>query len=110
MQLVTEDNITELAQQRWATAKDPRTAQLVTALVRHLHEFAREVRLTKDEWMAAIGWLTATGQISDDKRDEFILASDVLGLNMPVVQMNHRFDPSATPATATHTRRAPAPA
>lgn len=99
MQLVTEDNITELAQERWATAKDPRTAQLVTALVRHLHDFAREVRLTEDEWMAAIRWLTATGQISDDKREEFILASDVLGLSMLVVQMNHRFDPSATPAT-----------
>ncbi len=99
MQLVTEDNITELAQQRWATAKDPRTAQLITALVRHLHDFAREVRLTEAEWMAAIGWLTATGQISDDKREEFILASDVLGLSMLVVQMNHRFDPSATPAT-----------
>jgi hydroxyquinol 1,2-dioxygenase len=99
MQLVTEDNITELAQQRWATAKDPRTAALITALVRHLHDFAREVRLTEDEWMAAIRWLTATGQISDDKREEFILASDVLGLSMLVVQMNHRFDPSATPAT-----------
>jgi hydroxyquinol 1,2-dioxygenase len=99
MQLVTEDNITELAVRRWGTAKDPRTAQLVTALVRHLHDFAREVRLTEDEWMTAIRWLTATGQISDDKREEFILASDVLGLSMLVVQMNHRFDPSATPAT-----------
>jgi hydroxyquinol 1,2-dioxygenase len=99
MQLVTENNITDLAEQRWATAKDPRTAQLMTALVRHLHDFAREVRLTEAEWMAAIGWLTATGQISDDKREEFILASDVLGLSMLVVQMNHRFDPAATPAT-----------
>ncbi|ANZ41959.1 catechol 1,2-dioxygenase [Lentzea guizhouensis] len=99
MQLVTEDNITELAQRRWATAKDPRTAQLMTALVRHLHDFAREVRLTEDEWMAAVQWLTATGQISDAKREEFILASDVLGLSMLVVQMNHRFSPGATPAT-----------
>ena len=99
MQLVTEDNITELAEQRWATAKDPRTAQLMTALVRHLHDFAREVRLTEAEWMAAIKWLTATGQISDEKREEFILASDVLGLSMLIVQMNHRFDPAATPAT-----------
>ncbi|MFD9704456.1 dioxygenase [Lentzea sp. NPDC059081] len=99
MQLVTEDNITELAQQRWATAKDPRTAQLLTSLVKHLHDFAREVRLTEAEWMAAIQWLTATGQISDSKREEFILASDVLGLSMLVVQMNHRFDPAATPAT-----------
>ncbi|MGW4209174.1 dioxygenase family protein [Lentzea sp. NPDC004789] len=99
MQLVTEENITELARQRWATAKDPRTAELLTALVRHLHAFAREVRLTEAEWMAAIRWLTATGQISDAKREEFILASDVLGLSMLVVQMNHRFDPDATPAT-----------
>ena len=99
MQLVTENNITELAGERWATARDPRLAELMPALVRHLHAFAREVRLTEDEWMAAIQWLTRTGQISNDKREEFILASDVLGLSMLVVQMNHRFDPAATPAT-----------
>src|SRR3954451_12937275 len=99
MQLVTEDNITELARQRWATAHDERTRELLTALVQHLHDFAREVRLSEAEWMAAVQWLTRTGQISDQKREEFILASDVLGLSMLVVQMNHRFDPSATPAT-----------
>ena len=99
MQLVTEDNITELAVERWATAGDPRLSELMTGLVRHLHEFAREVRLTEDEWMAAMRWLTRAGQISDDKREEFILASDVLGLSMLVVQMNHRLDPAATPAT-----------
>ena len=99
MQLVTEDNITGLAVERWGTARDPRTAELLTALVRHLHDFAREVRLTEAEWMAAIQWLTRTGQISDDKREEFILASDVLGLSMLVVQMNHQLDPQATPAT-----------
>ena len=99
MQLVTEDNITELAAARWATAHDPRTAEVMTALVRHLHAFAREVRLTEAEWMAAMQWLTRTGQISNEKREEFILASDVLGLSMLVVQMNHRLDPAATPAT-----------
>ncbi|MGY1607918.1 MULTISPECIES: dioxygenase family protein [unclassified Geodermatophilus] len=99
MQLVTEENITDLAVERWATARDPRTAELLTALVRHLHAFAREVRLTEAEWMAAVQWLTRTGQISDAKREEFILASDVLGLSMLVVQMNHRLDPRATPAT-----------
>lgn len=99
MQLVTEDNITELAARRWASAHDPRTAELMTALVRHLHAFAREVRLTEPEWMAAMRWLTETGQISDEKREEFILASDVLGLSMLVVQMNHAFDAKATPAT-----------
>jgi hydroxyquinol 1,2-dioxygenase len=99
MQLVTEDNITELAKQRWSTAHDERTRELLTGLVQHLHDFAREVRLTEPEWMAAIQWLKRTGQISDEKREEFILASDVLGLSMLVVQMNHRFDPAATPAT-----------
>ncbi|TFV77366.1 catechol 1,2-dioxygenase [Blastococcus sp. CT_GayMR19] len=99
MQPVTEDNITDLAHQRWTTARDPRLAELLAALVRHLHDFAREVRLTEAEWMAAMQWLTRTGQISDDKRLEFILASDVLGLSMLVVQMNHRLDPAATPAT-----------
>ncbi len=99
MQLVTEENITDLAVERWATATDPRLAELMTALVRHLHDFAREVRLTEAEWMAAMQWLTRTGQISDEKREEFILASDVLGLSMLVVQMNHRLDPRATPAT-----------
>ncbi|MDX3189877.1 dioxygenase [Streptomyces sp. MN03-5084-2B] len=99
MQLVTEDNITELAAQRWASAHDPRTAEVMAALVRHLHAFAREVRLSEPEWMAAVRWLTETGQISTEKREEFILASDVLGLSMLVVQMNHTFDPKATPAT-----------
>src|SRR3954469_18322436 len=99
MQLVTADNINALAAERWGPARAPRTAELLTALVRHMHDFAREVRLTEAEWMAAIGWLTRAGQISDDKREEFILASDVLGLSMLVVQMNHRLDPAATPAT-----------
>ncbi len=91
--------ITDLAEERWATAHDPRTRELLTALVRHLHAFAREVRLTEAEWMAGIQWLKATGQISDEKREEFILTSDVLGLSMLVVQMNNAFDEQATPAT-----------
>jgi hydroxyquinol 1,2-dioxygenase len=99
VELVTEQNITDLAAQRWGTAHDPRLAELMTALVRHLHDFAREVRLTEAEWMAAIQWLNRTGQISNEKREEFILTSDVLGLSMLIVQMNHDFDPSATPAT-----------
>ena len=99
MQLVTEENITDLAVERWSTGDNPRLAQVMAALVRHLHEFAREVELTEAEWMAAIEWLTATGHASDEKRQEFILASDVLGLSMLVVQLNHRFDGAATPAT-----------
>ena len=99
MQLVTEENITDLAAERWSTGDYPRLANVMSALVRHLHEFAREVELTEEEWMAGMQWLTATGHASDEKRQEFILASDVLGLSMLVVQLNHRFDGAATPAT-----------
>jgi len=96
---VSEDNITEIAMKRWGTAKNPRTAQLMKALIKHLHAFAREVELTPEEWMAGIQWITAVGQISDDKRMEAILASDVFGLSMLVVMMNGRLPSGATPHT-----------
>ena len=99
MASVSDDNLTDLAVQRWSTAHAPRTAELMTALVRHLHAFAREVRLNEEEWAAAMGWLAAAGRISDDKRQEFILASDVLGLSTLVVQLNNTFADQATPAT-----------
>ncbi|UUU36082.1 catechol 1,2-dioxygenase [Streptomyces sp. CA-210063] len=99
MAFVTEDNLTDLAVERWGTAHSSRLAELMTALVRHLHAYAREVGLTEEEWAAAVEWLTAAGRISDDKRQEFILASDVLGLSTLVVQLNHRFSAGATPAT-----------
>ncbi|MFD4648072.1 dioxygenase [Streptomyces sp. NPDC058441] len=92
-------DVTKRAMDRWSTAHSPRHAELMTSLVQHLHAFASEVELTEEEWMRAIEWLTATGRLSDDKRQEFILASDVLGLSMLVVGLNHRFTPAATPAT-----------
>ncbi|BBZ36506.1 dioxygenase family protein [Mycolicibacterium confluentis] len=99
MAFVTEDNITDLAVKRWATAHSPRTAELMSVLVRHIHDYSREVALTTEEWMAAVDWLTEVGKISTDKRQEFILASDVFGLSTLVVQMNNRFPAPATPAT-----------
>ncbi|MDS1270537.1 dioxygenase [Lipingzhangella sp. LS1_29] len=99
MDHVTDSNLTDLALQRWATAHSPRLAELMTALVRHVHAFAREVELTEQEWATAMEWLAATGRASDDKRQEFILASDVIGLSTLVVQLNNRFSAQATPAT-----------
>jgi hydroxyquinol 1,2-dioxygenase len=99
MEPITERNITDVAAQRWSTAHEPRLAEIMPTLVRYLHDFARTVGLTQSEWATAVKWLSRAGQISDDKREEFILASDVLGLSMLVVDVNHRFDPVATPAT-----------
>ena len=99
MDLVDEKTITEIAMRRWATARNPRLAKIMPALIKHLHDFAREVELTPEEWMAGIQWLTAVGQISDDKRMEGILASDVFGLSMLVVMMNARTPTGATPNT-----------
>lgn len=99
MAFVTEDNITDLAVAQWASAHSPRTAEIMAALIRHIHDYAREVNLTSEEWMAAIDWLTEVGRISTDNRREFILASDVVGLSTLVVQMNNRLPAPATPAT-----------
>ncbi|MDF3148953.1 MULTISPECIES: intradiol ring-cleavage dioxygenase [unclassified Streptomyces] len=78
---------------------DPRLRELLTGLVRHLHAFARETRLTQEEWERAIGFLTATGQACTDTRQEFILLSDVLGLSMLVETINERQGPGATEST-----------
>ena len=73
---------------RMGDCKDARFKQLMSSLVRHLHAFAREVDLTPEEWMAGIQFLTATGQKCDEKRQEFILLSDTLGLSMLVVALD----------------------
>jgi hydroxyquinol 1,2-dioxygenase len=78
---------------------DPRLRELMRALTRHLHAFVREVRLTEPEWQRAIEFLTATGHITDDRRQEFILLSDVLGVSMQTVTVNNRADRDATEAT-----------
>ena len=76
-----------------------RVHQLITALTAHLHAFAREVRLSENEWSAAIAFLTDAGHITDDTRQEFILLSDVLGLSMQVITINHPVDDTITEST-----------
>jgi protocatechuate 3,4-dioxygenase beta subunit len=70
--------------------KDPRLKQIVHSLTNHLHDFAREVKLTPEEWLAGIEFLTAVGHITDEKRQEFILLSDTLGLSAIVDLMANR--------------------
>src|SRR3954468_24685828 len=100
MRQFTEDNLTDEVVARFKRgAKDARFRQLMTSLVKHLHAFAKDVELTEEEWFEGIKFLTAVGQKCDDKRQEFILLSDVLGLSMMVVALNHQTSPGATEAT-----------
>lgn len=99
MRNLTEDNITQAVLAEHANAKDARLKQIMTCLVQHLHSFAREVRLTEEEWVEAINFLTAVGHITDDKRQEFILLSDTLGLSMLVTALNNRKPSGCTEAT-----------
>lgn len=79
--------------------EDPRLKELMTSLVRHLHSFVREVRLTEQEWAAAIRFLTDAGHITDDVRQEFILLSDTLGASMQTININNAAYEDATEAT-----------
>ncbi len=81
MRNLDQHTVTETALERIAQCPDPRLKEVMTALIRHLHEFAREVKLTPQEWMRGINFLTDVGHITDDKRQEFILLSDTLGLS-----------------------------
>lgn len=81
MHSAIDHDITALATARWASAHDARLAEIMQALVRHLHMFAREVRLTEAEWSTAMNWLARTGQISDATRAEFYLTGAVHDLH-----------------------------
>src|SRR6476469_1071834 len=99
MRQFNEDTLTAAVMQRFNEAQDPRFREIITSAVKHLHAWAREVHLTEEEWFEGIKFLTAVGQKCDDKRQEFILLSDVLGLSMMIVALNHKTLPGATEAT-----------
>lgn len=95
----TEDNLTEAVLARLADCQDVRFKQVMRSLIRHLHAFVRETQLTEAEWRAGIDFLTATGQKCDGKRQEFILASDTLGVSMLVDAIAHRAGENTTEST-----------
>src|SRR5207344_1024725 len=99
MAYVTEDNLTDVALARWKDIPDPRLRQVMQSLIKHVHGFVREIEPTQAEWAIAIDWLTRTGQMCSQKRQEFILSSDVLGVSMLVDAINHRRPSGATPST-----------
>lgn len=99
MRNLTQDNITQAVIARLAETPDARLKEIMTSLVQHLHAFAREVKLTEAEWFQGIEFLTRVGDITDAKRQEFILLSDTLGLSMLVVAMNNAKPAGATEST-----------
>jgi hydroxyquinol 1,2-dioxygenase len=95
----TPADITAGAMASFDSCSDTRLRDIMQSLVRHLHGFAAEVGLTEQEWREMIGVLTATGHITDERRQEFILWSDVLGLSMLVDAMAHELPAGATEST-----------
>ncbi|MFT4468852.1 dioxygenase [Arthrobacter sulfonylureivorans] len=98
-QSAVEETLTRNVLRSFENCTDPRLKQLMQGLVTHLHAFIRDVRLTEAEWNRAIEFLTATGHITDDKRQEFILLSDVLGASMQTINVNNEAYMNATEAT-----------
>ena len=95
----TEAASAEVVNTRHAGCANPRLAEVMSALVRHLHDFAKEVHLSQDEWGLAVDFLTKTGQICSGERQEFILLSDTLGFSMLVDAINNRRPAGATENT-----------
>jgi hydroxyquinol 1,2-dioxygenase len=98
-QVAAEVKLTETVEASFDNAPDPRLKTLMQVLTRHVHAFIRETRLTEDEWNAAIQFLTEAGHITDDKRQEFVLLSDVLGASMQTIAVNNQAHKDATEAT-----------
>jgi catechol 1,2-dioxygenase len=95
----TEDDITAEVLARFSATPDPRLRRIMLALIEHLHAFVKEVELTEAEWFQAIEILTEAGKMCSDKRQEFILFSDTLGVSMVVDLIGHRKPAGATEST-----------
>jgi hydroxyquinol 1,2-dioxygenase len=99
MRNLDENTITAATISRHEQCEDPRTKVLMTKLVQSLHDFAREVQLTEEEWAMGIAFLTSVGKKCSDTRQEFILLSDTLGLSTLVCAQNNRKPKECTEST-----------
>ena len=96
MRSVTKDNISAVFESYMAKDMDPRMREVLGAMVRHMHDFAREVNLTHDEWRAGIAFLEGCAAIESEDRHEFVLASDVLGISSLVDMLHSRDDATSS--------------
>ncbi|MER7558707.1 dioxygenase [Nocardioides sp. NPDC126508] len=98
-QQAVEQTLVDTVVASFDACEDPRLKEVMVSLTRHLHAFIRDVRLTEEEWAAAIDFLTKAGHITDDVRQEFILLSDTLGASMQTININNEAYADATEAT-----------
>ncbi|KUO09837.1 dioxygenase [Streptomyces sp. DSM 15324] len=98
-QTAREEELVARVQRSFDSCQDPRLKELMQAIVKHLHAFLRDVRLTEEEWSKGIEFLTAVGRLTDDRRQEFILLSDTLGASMQTIAINNEAYGDATEAT-----------
>lgn len=94
-----ESQSVDVVNARMGSDVDPRTREVMSAIVHHLHRAVREARITSDEWMKGIQFLTDVGQMCTEWRQEFILLSDVLGVSMLVDAINHQRPEGSTENT-----------
>jgi hydroxyquinol 1,2-dioxygenase len=99
MRQFDEKSITEAVIARMSNCEDPRFRHVMTSLIRHLHDFVRDVQLTEKEWITAIQFLTDTGKTCTDQRQEFILLSDTLGISVLVISINHPAEAGSAEST-----------
>jgi catechol 1,2-dioxygenase len=95
----TEENSVEVVTGRNVNAENPRLRQVMDVITRKLHEAVKELEPTQDEWFQAIMFLTRTGQICNEWRQEYILFSDILGVSMLVDAINNRKPSGASEST-----------
>lgn len=96
---LADEDLTRAVLATFDNSKSERFQRVMQSLVTHLHAFIKEVELTEEEWFQGIDFLTRTGHITDDKRQEFVLLSDVLGVSMLVIDINNKMYTEATAST-----------
>ena len=94
-----DKSITQAVIARMSDCEDPRFRHVMTSLVRHLHDFVRDVQLTEGEWITAIQFLTDVGKTCTEQRQEFILLSDTLGISVLVISINHPAESGSAEST-----------
>ncbi len=96
---LADERLTKEVLERFENSKSERYKEIMQSLVRHLHAFVSEVKLTEEELFEGIGFLTRTGHITNENRQEFVLLSDILGVSMLVVGINNQKPAKATEST-----------